>query len=430
MERALALARQAASEGEIPVGAVVVRDGAIIGEGRNCTVAGSDPTGHAEVLALRDAARHIGNYRLEGCTLYVTLEPCAMCAGAVLHARLSRLVIGAADPKTGAAGSVIDLFSHTKLNHHTEVTGGVLESACSEMLLAFFADLRQARAADKTPLREDALRTPESRFAGLTDFALPANYRADLDGIEGLLLHYLDEGPRDAPLTMLCLHSVPGWSYAFRDVAAALSARGCRVVAPDLIGCGKSDKPKREDFHSHVLHRTYLQDLVERLDLRNVVLVLHGWGGTLGLTLPHQSPHRYCGLVAINCGLPWETSPKTKPAHSHPLNEAQRAALSAPYPDAGHRAVERSFTSKAASFGLAQAATAGAARAFLSGQWQAPVLLVEDAADVVHSLSSTAELQQIFGSYATKLTIDAHGVSWEEQGDAIARAALSLPQPG
>jgi tRNA(adenine34) deaminase len=143
MREALELARQAATAGEVPVGAVVVKDGAVIGRGYNRPVTSTDPSAHAEIVALREAAAHVGNYRLAGCELYVTLEPCAMCAGAIMHARVARLVYGAADPKTGACGSVVDLFADTRLNHHTTATGGVLADACGAVLQAFFLARRQ-----------------------------------------------------------------------------------------------------------------------------------------------------------------------------------------------------------------------------------------------------------------------------------------------
>ena len=142
MDEALALARAAGARGEVPVGAVVVRDGAVIGRGGNAPIAASDPTAHAEIAALRDAGRASGNYRLPGCELYVTIEPCAMCAGAILHARIARLVYGARDPKTGACGSVIDLFAEARLNHHCEVVGGVRADACGALLSDFFAARR------------------------------------------------------------------------------------------------------------------------------------------------------------------------------------------------------------------------------------------------------------------------------------------------
>lgn len=146
---ALDLAREAGSLGEVPVGAVVVKDGQVVGRGFNQPIGRHDPTAHAEVMALRDAAQTLGNYRLPGCTLYVTLEPCAMCSGAIMHARIGRVVFGAADPKTGVAGSVINLYQEKQLNHHASIEGGVLAEECGALLSSFFAARRQ-KAADKT----------------------------------------------------------------------------------------------------------------------------------------------------------------------------------------------------------------------------------------------------------------------------------------
>lgn len=142
MRVALEQARIAGACGEVPVGAVVVCDGEIIGRGFNQPIRTHDPTAHAEVMALRDAAQHLKNYRLPGCELYVTLEPCAMCCGAIMHARIQRVVFGASDPKTGAVGSVIDLFAEARLNHHAETTGGVLADECGALLSGFFAARR------------------------------------------------------------------------------------------------------------------------------------------------------------------------------------------------------------------------------------------------------------------------------------------------
>ncbi len=142
MAEALALARSAQARGEVPVGAIVVKDGAIVGRGGNAPIAGNDPTAHAEIAALREAGRALGNYRLPGCELFVTLEPCAMCAGAMLHARIARLVYGARDPKTGACGSVIDLFAEKRLNHRAKVDGGVLADECGGLISDFFSTRR------------------------------------------------------------------------------------------------------------------------------------------------------------------------------------------------------------------------------------------------------------------------------------------------
>lgn len=143
MQIALDLAQLAGAAGEVPVGAIVVKDGEIIGRGSNAPITTHDPTAHAEIRAMRDAAQHLGNYRLVGCTLYVTLEPCAMCTGAIQHARIAKLIYGASDPKTGACGSVVNLMAEPKLNHHTEISGGVLAAECGTLLSSFFSARRK-----------------------------------------------------------------------------------------------------------------------------------------------------------------------------------------------------------------------------------------------------------------------------------------------
>lgn len=154
MSDALALARSGASHDEVPVGAVVVMAGQIVGRGFNQPIGRHDPTAHAEVMALRDAASRVGNYRLPGATLYVTVEPCAMCAGAIQHARIGRVVFGAKEPKTGACGSVVDLFAEARLNHHAAVEGGVLAEESAALIASFFqrrrAEARDQRAAQRT----------------------------------------------------------------------------------------------------------------------------------------------------------------------------------------------------------------------------------------------------------------------------------------
>lgn len=143
MSLALALARQAWELGEVPVGAVVVKDGEVIGRGCNSPISRHDPSAHAEIMALRNAAEHLGNYRLVGCTLYVTLEPCAMCIGAIFQARIARVVYGASDPKTGACGSIVNLPEEPRLNHHAVMSAGVRQAECGAMLSEFFAERRK-----------------------------------------------------------------------------------------------------------------------------------------------------------------------------------------------------------------------------------------------------------------------------------------------
>ena len=228
MRLALDQARAGAQAGEVPVGAVVVRQGQVIGQGANAPLACCDPTAHAEVQALRAAAQQLGNYRLEGCTLYVTLEPCVMCAGAMLHARLARVVFGAPEPKTGAAGSVLDVFAHPGLNFHTQVQGGVLAPECAALLGDFFRQRRQVQRQQAQPLRPDALRTPPRCFA---DCAPPSgvssHYLSDAPALAGLRLHYLEVGAAAAaPRTWLLLHGPSGWSAQWHGWLQALQERG------------------------------------------------------------------------------------------------------------------------------------------------------------------------------------------------------------
>lgn len=328
MALALAQARAAGAAGEVPVGAVVVRDGELIASGRNAPIASHDPSAHAEMQALRAAAQRLGNYRLDDCELFVTLEPCAMCAGAMLHARLKRVVFGALDPKTGAAGSVLDLFADARLNHQSAVQGGLLASESSALLQDFFKQKRESARVKHSPLRDDALRTPDACFAQLPDYPWPAQYLSDLPALAGLRLHYLDLGPRDAPLTYLCLHGPAAWSYVFRQEIALWLAAGNRVVAPDLIGFGKSDKPKKEGAHTFHWHRQVLQELVERLALNHIVLVLQDSGDLLGSALLRTAPERYDKLTVL---------------HTTPLDELESVACEAPFPDSGYRAALRAF---------------------------------------------------------------------------------------
>ena len=150
MREAVAEARLAHGRGEVPVGAVVVLDGAVVGRGSNQPIRATDPTAHAEIVALRDAARTVGNYRLTGAALYVTVEPCLMCAGALVHARIARLVFGAAEPKAGAVRSTLRVLDHPALNHHVDVDAGVLESDCTELMRTFFAERRARSLRSRT----------------------------------------------------------------------------------------------------------------------------------------------------------------------------------------------------------------------------------------------------------------------------------------
>jgi tRNA(adenine34) deaminase len=420
MREALRQAHLAANEGEIPVGAVVVKNGFVIATGRNAPLAQSDPTGHAEVIALRAAAQALGNYRLDGCTLYVTLEPCSMCSGAMLHARLARVVFGAADPKTGAAGSVVNLFENTQLNHQTSVEGGVLAVECATVLQEFFGQLRVRNAADKVLLRDDALRTASSRFDTLTDYPWQPRYRSDLAGIEGLRLHYLDEGSANAPLTFLCLHGYTAWSYEYRRMIAVWQSAGHRIVAPDLIGFGKSDKPKREAFHTLDLHSKYLIDLINKLDLTGVVLVFHGVDSRLGLTLPMASPERYAGVLVM--GTPFAGIA----SHS---SSSEYEAFEAPFPDSGHRAAVRAFARTPTQFFVSpfDSLPANTFR-FWTHEWRGQSLVAIGPGDTEAGMAETKKLRSMIRGCPEPLVLGSPEHSGDDYRQELAKVALAAYQ--
>ena len=451
MRLALAQAREAAAAGEVPVGAVLVRDGQVIATGRNAPVHGHDPTAHAEIVALRAAASQLGNYRLDGCTLYVTLEPCAMCSGAMLHARLARVVYGAADPKTGAAGSVLDVFANRRINHQTTVHGGVLEDECAAVLGAFFQARREAARAAASPLRDDAVRTPDARFESLPGYPWAPHYLHDLPALAGLRMHYLDEGPAGAPLTWLCLHGNPAWSYLYRRMIPVLLGGGGRVVAPDMPGFGKSDKPKKDTAHSFGWHRQVLLEFVERLDLRNIVLVVQDWGGLLGLTLPMVAPQRYRGLLVMNTTLAtgevplsagflaWREMCAKNPefdvarlfARGNPhMSAAECGAYNAPFPDRGHRAALRAFPPMVPEFADSDgAAVSRQARAFWREQWNGQTLMAVGAQDPVLGPPVMRALQQTIRDCPPPLVLEQTGHFVQEHGEAVAQAAVGYFHP-
>jgi tRNA(adenine34) deaminase len=446
MGLALEQARLAAAAGEVPVGAVVVRDAQVIGVGRNAPVSSHDPTAHAEITALREAAAALGNYRLDGCDLYVTLEPCAMCSGAMLHARLRRVVFGAADPKTGAAGSVVDLFAKPQLNHQTAVQGGVLGEACAELLGGFFKARRQEARSSADPLRDVALRPPDQAFANLPGYPWQPRYISDLPSLAGLRMHYLDEGPQDGRITWLCLHGNPAWSYLYRKMIPVFLAAGDRVIAPDMVGFGKSDKPKKDTAHRFGWHRQILLELVERFDLRNVVLVVQDWGGLIGLTLPMAAPQRYAGLLAMNTTLAtgdtplspgflaWREMCAKNPqfdvgrlfARGNPqMTPEECSAYNAPFPDAGHRAALRAFPAMVPDRPDADgAAVSREAREFWSAQWSGRTMMAVGAQDPVLGLPVMEALRKSIRGCPQPMVIGEAGHFVQEHGEPIARAAV------
>lgn len=459
MREALAQARLAQAAGEVPVGAVVVHGDTIVGRGHNAPVSSHDPTAHAEIRALRQAAEVLGNYRLDGCELFVTLEPCAMCSGAMLHARLARVVYGAPDPKTGAAGSVLDLFAQQRLNHQTAITGGVLAAECAALLTEFFRNRRQEARVQAQPLRDDAVRTAEDRFLSLPDYPWAPHYVSDLPSLAGLRMHYLDEGPRALrqaqdnrePLTWLCLHGNPAWSYLYRRMIPVFLQAGGRVVAPDLVGFGKSDKPKRPAAHGFEWHRQVLLEFVERLDLRNIVLVVQDWGGLLGLTLPMEDPERYRGLLVMNTTvatgdaplspgfLAWREMCAKNPdfdvarlfARGNPhMRPEECAAYSAPFPDSGHRAALRAFPPMVPDRPDADgAAVSRQARDFLSQRWNGQTLMAIGAQDPVLGPPVMEALRRQIRGCPEPMVLPHAGHFVQEHGEEIAREAVGYFRP-
>jgi tRNA(adenine34) deaminase len=460
MTLALKEAQAAAVKGEVPVGAVVVKDGVVIAVGRNSPIADHDPTAHAEIVALRAAAKALGNYRLDGCELFVTLEPCAMCAGAMLHARLKRVVFGATDAKTGAAGSVTHLFNNLVLNHQTDIEGGVLAYEAASMLQRFFQNKREVSKQEaklKHPLRRDALRTPNTAFENLPDYPWQPHYVSNLPALDGLRLHYLDEGEAEVAIdafsqtTYLCLHGNPAWSYLYRKMIPIFLESGARMVAPDLIGFGKSDKPKKESFHTFTWHRQVLIELIERLDLQNIVLVVQDWGGILGLTLPHEfhkKSNRIKGLLVMNTILAtgeaplsqgfkdWREMCRKNPefkidklfARGNPqMSPAECAAYMAPFPEKGYRAATRAFPPMVPETPQAEGAEVSRkASDFWQTEWEGRTLMAVGAQDPVLGLDTMRGLQKNINNCPEPLVLDDAGHFVQEHGQEIAKLAVQV----
>ena len=443
---------KAAALGEVPVGAVVVKDGVVIATGSNRPVTSHDPSAHAEMIALRAAAEKLGNYRLPECELYVTLEPCAMCAGAMLHARLKKVIFGAYDLKTGAAGSVVNLFDNHQLNHQTALQGGVLQDECGALLKDFFVVRRKQERQESS--MNDVLRTPDERFNHLPDYAFAPHYIGDLKGYPGLRLHYLDEGARVSTgaagdqKTFLCLHGQPTWSYLYRRMIPVFTGAGHRVVAPDLFGFGRSDKPVDDARYTFMFHRTMLLNLIERLDLQNIVLVVQDWGGLLGLTLPMDMPARVKGLLIMNTDfatgdvplgkgfLDWRTFSNKNPdlavgkllgrACPH-LSAAEAAAYDAPYPDISFKAGVRRFPNLVPDHPDAEGAELSRrARAWFGSEWSGKTFMAVGMKDPVLGPAVMANVGRQIRNCPAPYEVVEGGHFLQEWGADVAREALKV----
>ena len=290
------------------------------------------------------------------------------------------------------------------------------------------------------------LRTPESRFESLPRYPWPARYTGDLPALGGLRLHYVDEGPRDAPVTWLCLHGNPAWSYLYRHMLPVFLAAGHRVVAPDMPGFGKSDKPTDVAQHSFRWHRQVLLEFVESLDLRHVNLVVQDWGGLLGLTLPMAAPARYRGLLVMNTYLAtaetplpegfvqWRSMCRTRPdfaisrlfARGNPqMSAAECAAYDAPFPDRAYRVATQAFPEMVPEFpGDDGVAVSRQAAAFWAREWTGRSMMAVGAQDPVFTPARMEQLRQGIRGCPPPMLVAQGGHFVQEHGAAIAAQAL------
>ena len=294
----------------------------------------------------------------------------------------------------------------------------------------------------------EALRTPDDRFADVPDFAFPVRYLDDLRGYEGLRGAYVDAGPADAARTFLCLHGEPSWSFLYRKMIPVFLETGARVVAPDLLGFGRSDKPVREEDYGFDFHRDHLLALVERLDLRRVTLVVQDWGGLLGLTLPVDSRFaaRLERLIVMNTALAVGDPPgpgfeawKNYALSTHDLpvgqilaagtphmTDAERAAYDAPFPDPRYKAGARVFPALVpVSPDMPGAAVSRKAAAFWSTRWSGPSFMAIGDADPVLGPPAMQALRRVIRGCPEPMTVKGGGHFVQEWGEPIARAALA-----
>lgn len=291
-----------------------------------------------------------------------------------------------------------------------------------------------------------ALRTPDDRFHALPDFPFAPHYVDDLPGREGLRLHYVDEGPADASRVFLCLHGQPSWSYLYRKMIPIFAASGARVIAPDLFGFGRSDKPTEDGVYTFDFHRDTLIAFIDRLDLRGITLTVQDWGGLLGLTLPHAMPDRIARLLVMNTtiadGRPagpgfdaWRAYNRTQPDLNvgalmsraiAGLTEAEAAAYAAPFPDAAHKAGVRRFPDLVMTDpGMEGVQTSRAARAWLAKDWAGDSFMAVGMQDPVLGPEVMEDLRATIRNCPPAMQIPEGGHFVQEHGAQIARAALA-----
>ena len=294
----------------------------------------------------------------------------------------------------------------------------------------------------------DILRTPDERFANLPGYAFAPHYIDDLAGYRDLRIHYLDEGPRDAGKVFLCLHGQPTWSYLYRRMIPVFTAAGHRVVAPDLPGFGRSDKPADDARYTFMFHRDLLKNLVERLDLRNVVLVVQDWGGLLGLTLPMDMPERFSGLLIMNTAFATGDVPLTQGFldwraynSKHPdmavgkllgracphLTPAEVAAYDAPYPDASFKGGVRRFPDLVPDHPDAEgAALSRRARDWFHAEWAGRTFMAVGMQDPVLGPPVMRAMARVIRNCPPPFEVPEGGHFLQEWGEEVARAALAV----
>jgi len=291
----------------------------------------------------------------------------------------------------------------------------------------------------------DALRTPDDRFEGLPDFPYAPHYVDDLPGYSGLRVHYVDEGPRDAADTFLCLHGQPTWSYLYRKMIPVFAAAGGRVVAPDWLGFGRSDKPVEDAVYTYSFHRQMMIELIERLNLGNVTLVCQDWGGLLGLTIPMEMPERFSRLIVMNTAMPTGTSPgpgfeawkafnRSQPdldiaalmKRGTPiLSDAEAAAYAAPFPDASHKAGVRRFPELVmVAPDMDGVEVTKRARQWWSDEWQGKSFMAVGLQDPVLGPPVMEDLRGVIRGCPAPLELPEAGHFVQEWGAGVATAAL------
>ena len=292
------------------------------------------------------------------------------------------------------------------------------------------------------------LRTPDQRFANLPGYAFAPHYIDDLKGYEDLRIHYLDEGPADAAKVFLCLHGQPTWSYLYRRMIPVFSAAGHRVVAPDLPGFGRSDKPADEARYGFMFHRDFLKNLIKRLDLQNIVLVVQDWGGLLGLTLPMDMPGRFTGLLIMNTAfasgdvplgqgfLDWRAFNNRQPdmaigklmgrACPH-LTAAEAAAYDAPYPDLTYKAGVRRFPNMVPDHPDAEgAALSRRAREWFGREWNGKTFMAVGMQDTELGPPVMRQMARLIRNCPAPFEVAQGGHFLQEWGEDVARQALTV----